>query len=179
MVRGSRTHSRVSRRQSKATQPVSVARQSSRHGQRAPSMMFDRRERRRRLLSRSRTGGNPDPISRGENGSSSFAPVWGRHVTNDEGRRAHSCSSATFFSSGAEGTRTPDPHTARTDGADTFPQVRGLEAARAALECRPSLPLNAVRRTCPQMDSPELLQCLRGEADHAGAGNQCADDGSP
>ena len=55
---------------------------------------------------------NPDPISRRENGSSSFAPVWRRNAGNGEGRRAHYGSSAAFFSSGAEGTRTPDPHTA-------------------------------------------------------------------
>ena len=61
---------------------------------------------------------NPDPISRPKNGSSSFAPVSRHDARNDEGRRAHSCSSAAFFSGGAEGTRTPDPHTARTDVAD-------------------------------------------------------------
>jgi hypothetical protein len=42
----------------------------------------------------------PDPISRPENGSSSFAPVSRHEASNDEGRRAHSCSSAAFFSGG-------------------------------------------------------------------------------
>jgi hypothetical protein len=93
---------------------------------------------------------NPDPISCPENGSSSFAPVLRDDARDDEGRRAHSCSSAAFFSGGAEGTRTPDPHTARTDVTNLFMQLRGAEPAELGWSGdvqRRCTPLNAVART--------------------------------